>query len=452
MMNKQNLATTYNPYLKQKGNTMNDCYNVPNLMPFELAKSTLLTNVNTITENELIAIQDADQRILAKPVTSPIQVPAHNNSAMDGYAIRDDSLQADLTESPTPLSQFKLIGTSMAGSPYKNKLGGNELNNGECIRIMTGAVVPNSANAVVMQENVNSQINPETQDQQITLLHPTKHQANIRFAGEDIQQGHVLFDTGYCLKAVDIGLLSSLGLSKIDVFRKLKVAVLSTGDELKMPGQPLQEGDIYESNSQILIAMLQRLNMSVIPLGIIKDDKTAITNAFIKANREADVVISSGGVSVGDADYTKEVLSEIGTVDFWKVAIKPGKPFAFGKLDNSVFFGLPGNPVSAAVTFHQLAVPALRYMAGANATANTQLNATTTSKINKKAGRMDFQRGVMSVSEQGNLQVTPLPAQGSGILSSISRANCYIILAQENQGHQAGDIVTIELFDSIISS
>lgn len=425
---------------------MTTCDNAPDLMPFELAKSTLLSNVNKITQTELIDIQDADLRIIAHPVTSPSNVPAFNNSAMDGYAIRDDSLSSDTPAIPfssdnnTLLTQFKLVGTSMAGTPYKGCL-----NHGECIRIMTGAVVPQNANSVVMQENVD-----KTSNTLITLLQSTNYQSNIRFAGEDIQENQTLFEIGHKLNAIDIGLLSSLGLSKIRVFKKLKVAVFSTGDELKMPGEVLNEGEIYESNSQVLVAMLTRLNVSVINLGIIKDDKQAIINAFVKADQEADVVITSGGVSVGDADYTKEVLSEIGHIGFWKVAIKPGKPFAFGTLKNSVFFGLPGNPVSAAVTFHQLALPALRYMSGSLTITNTRLNATTTNTIKKRAGRMDFQRGIMSVSEQGNIQVTPLPAQGSGILSSISKANCYIILEQDNQGHQVGDTVKIELFDSII--
>ena len=419
---------------------MTTCYNVPNLMPFELAKSTLLSNIKKITETESILIQNADNRILAKVITSPLNVPAFNNSAMDGYAIRDDALSDKNVTSP-PFTQFKLVGTSLAGTPFKG-----ELNNGECIRIMTGAVVPQSANSVVMQENVDA-----NSDVLITLLHPAKLHSNIRIAGEDILQGHTLFNAGHKLNAIDIGILSSLGLTTVNVYRKLKVAVFSTGDELKMPGETLQQGDIYESNSQVLVAMLQRLNVDVISLGIIEDDRKAIADAFIKADELADVVITSGGVSVGDADYTKDVLNDIGDIGFWKVAIKPGKPFAFGTLPNSVFFGLPGNPVSAVVTFHQLAVPALRYMSGGNQIPSIKLNAVTTHSIKKKAGRMDFQRGIMAVNPKGDLQVTPLSAQGSGILSSISRANCYIILAQDNQGHQAGETVSIELFDSILS-
>lgn len=405
-------------------------------MPFEQAKQTLLDSVPKVTEIETINIEDADNRVLATDITSPLNVPAHNNSAMDGYALRDDSLSADTEH----LSQFKLIGSAFAGAPFDG-----QLKNGECIRIMTGAVVPASANTVVMQENVEVSANDE-----ITLTQATKVNNNIRFAGEDIEQGQIVFTAGYKLKAVDIGLLASLGLPQVEVLRKLKVAVFSTGDELKLPGQSLNKGDIYESNSQVLVAMLRRLDVDVIPMGIIPDDLTAIEGAFTQADLQADAVISSGGVSVGEADYTKAVLDKLGNVDFWKVSMKPGKPFAFGQLANSVFFGLPGNPVSAAVTFQQLALPALIAMSGTDVEDNKRIPAIATEQIRKRPGRMDFQRGIASINNNGQLVVTPLSAQGSGILSSISKANCYIILAPENAGHFAGETVSIELFDNII--
>lgn len=418
---------------------MADCCSAPGLMPFEQAKEKLLNSVPTVTETELVNIEDADGRVLASDITSPLNVPAHNNSAMDGYALRDDSLHKDSEH----LSEFTLIGTAFAGEPFVG-----ELENGQCIRIMTGAVVPSSANTVVMQENVANIEN--TEGKTIVLTQPTKLNNNIRFAGEDIKEGESVFSVGYSLKAVDIGLLASLGLPQVEVLRKLKVAVFSTGDELKKPGQALTKGDIYESNSQVIIAMLQRLGVEVIPMGIISDDLTAIEAAFIKADQAADAVISSGGVSVGEADYTKDVLDKLGNVDFWKVAMKPGKPFAYGNLPNSVFFGLPGNPVSATVTLHQLALPALIKMSGAEVTDNTRMSATITGKVKKKPGRMDFQRGVTSINEDGSLQVAPLSAQGSGILSSISRANCYIVLSKDSAGHEAGEKVSVELFDHLI--
>ncbi len=418
---------------------MADCCSAPGLMPFEQAKKTLLDSVPKVTDTERVNIENADQRVLSADVTSPLNVPAHNNSAMDGYALRDDMLNTDQSN----LTEFTLIGSAFAGSPFAG-----ELEHGQCIRIMTGAVVPDSANAVIMQENVERIENDVNKT--IFLTQPTKLNSNIRFAGEDIKQDQAVFKAGHVLKAVDIGLLASLGLPQVEVYRKLKVAVFSTGDELKLPGQPLSTGDIYESNSQVLVAMLNRMAVEVIPMGIIPDSLEAITEAFTKADLSADAVISSGGVSVGEADYTKEVLDNLGQVDFWKVAMKPGKPFAYGKLPNSVFFGLPGNPVSATVTFHQLALPALRAMSGSPAVQAKKVIAVVTDKVKKKPGRMDFQRGVATLNEQGQMQVTPLSAQGSGILSSISKANCYIILEQDNAGHSAGDSVTIELFDHII--
>ena len=418
---------------------MADCCSAPGLMPFEQAKKTLLDSVPKVTDTERVNIENADQRVLSADVTSPLNVPAHNNSAMDGYALRDDTLSTDHSN----LTEFTLIGSAFAGSPFAG-----ELEHGQCIRIMTGAVVPDSANAVIMQENVEKIENEVNKT--IFLTQPTKLNSNIRFAGEDIKQDQAVFEAGHVLKAVDIGLLASLGLPQVEVYRKLKVAVFSTGDELKLPGQPLSTGDIYESNSQVLVAMLNRMGVEVIPMGIIPDSLEAITEAFTKADLSADAVISSGGVSVGEADYTKEVLDNLGQVDFWKVAMKPGKPFAYGKLPNSVFFGLPGNPVSATVTFHQLALPALAAMSGSPAVQTKKVIAVVTDKVKKKPGRMDFQRGVATLNEQGQMQVTPLSAQGSGILSSISKANCYIILEQDNAGHSAGDSVTIELFDHII--
>jgi molybdopterin molybdotransferase len=408
-------------------------------MPFEQAKQNLINSVPKVTETELVAIEAADQRTLSVDVISPLNVPAHNNSAMDGYALRDDTL----SDEGANLTEFTLIGSAFAGAPFSGSL-----EHGQCIRIMTGAVVPDSANTVIMQENV-AKIENEP-GAKITLTQATKINSNIRFAGEDIKQNQAIFQAGHVIKAVDIGLLASLGLAQVEVYRKLKVAVFSTGDELKLPGQPLSTGDIYESNSQVLVAMLNRMGVEVLPMGIIPDSLEAITEAFKTADQSADAVISSGGVSVGEADYTKEVLDELGQVDFWKVAMKPGKPFAYGQLPNSVFFGLPGNPVSATVTFHQLALPALKAMSNHQVSQTNRLAATITDKVKKRPGRMDFQRGIAKVNELGQMQVTPLSAQGSGILSSISKANCYIVLDRDNAGHEAGEQVSIELFDHII--
>lgn len=415
---------------------MVDCCNAPGLMPMALAKQKLLASITAVTDIEFIPLIECDQRINAHEILSPVNVPAHNNSAMDGYAICVD-YETNIPKNAG--KSFEIVGTAMAGKPFTGSL-----KQGQCIRIMTGAVVPDSANAVEMQENVT------VNDNKISLSQTTPINNHIRLAGEDISKNQIVFAVGHKFSSIDIGLLASLGVAKIAVWRKPKIAVFSTGDELKSVGETLNFGDIYESNRYTLIAMLKRLNVDIIDLGIIEDDKTKITRAFESANKQADAVVSSGGVSVGDADYTKEVLDELGNIEFWKVAMKPGKPFAFGQLPNSVFFGLPGNPVSAAVTFHQLAIPAIKKMSGQNQIHPLRINAKTTKKVNKRAGRMDYQRGIAE-TEDGVLSVTPLSHQGSGVLSSMSSANCYIVLPQEHQGCEAGEIVEIELFDNIIN-
>lgn len=415
---------------------MADCCSAPGLMPVNQALTHLLSSVNTVPDVESIPLELADGRILAQPVTSILNVPAFNNSAMDGYAIRADELSTDLQTSQT---EFELVGKALAGQPFDG-----ELQNGQCIRIMTGAVAPDSANAVAMQENTKAE------GVRITLCQNHKLNENIRFAGEDMKQGQAVFDAGHKITSVDIGLLASLGVPEVLVYRKLRVALFSTGDELKLPGEPLATGDIYDSNRHSIKAMLKRMNVEVIDMGIIRDDKNAIINAFLTADTEADAVISSGGVSVGEADYTKEVLDELGDIEFWKVAMKPGKPFAFGNLPNSVFFGLPGNPVSATVTFHVLAVPTLVKMMGTSYQTPLSLPAKTLAKIKKRPGRMDFQRGIAQIDEQGQLTVMPLSAQGSGILSSMSRANCYIVLAQDDGGKNPDNMVSIQMFDAIV--
>ena len=415
---------------------MIDCCSAPGLMPLAEAKTKLLEKISVIEATEQVAISACSQRVNASTVVSPINVPAHNNSAMDGYAFNADFNNSELVDAG---QIFELVGCAMAGQPFTGIL-----ESGQCIRIMTGAVVPDTANVVEMQENVL------VTDTQVTLNQPIKIGNHIRRAGEDIAINQTVFEPGQLLNAADIGLLASLGIAEVTVIRKPKIAIFSTGDELKAAGQPLSLGDIYESNSHVIIAMLEKMNVEIIDFGIIPDDYNQIKQTFIEADSLADAVISSGGVSVGDADYTKDVLEELGKIDFWKIAIKPGKPFAFGELPNSVFFGLPGNPVSATVTFHVLAVQALKKMMGTDFSDPMLLPAITTSKVKKRAGRIDFQRGIVGINADGVLTVSPLSQQGSGILSSISQANCYIVLPQEHQGCDEGETVYIQLFDQII--
>ncbi|NQZ86701.1 MAG: molybdopterin molybdotransferase MoeA [Colwellia sp.] len=410
---------------------MVDCCSAPGLLPFEQAMEKMLSAIKPICETEFIPLSKALNRVLASNISSPLNVPPHNNSAMDGYAFSLASLQKTNT--------LTMVGRSMAGEPFQGKC-----NLGECIRIMTGAKLPNCCDTVEMQENC------QTNEQNITFLEDREFNDNIRFSGEDIAINQQVFAIGRKLSAIDIGVLASLGVPTIEVFRKITVAVLATGDELKSPGEKLNEGDIFESNSYALIAMLTKLNVTVINFGIIADDEQAIRDAFEQADQQADVVISSGGVSVGDADYTKLVLEQLGEIGFWKIAMKPGKPFAFGKLPNSYFFGLPGNPVSALVTAHQLAVPALLKLQHAQPRNKPLLKVKTATPLNKRPGRMDFQRAILSTNEQGEMIVTSTGSQGSGVLTSMSTANCYIILPASQGKVSANEIVNVQLFDDVI--
>ena len=378
---------------------MSDCCSAPGLLPFEQALQNMLSQLTPDTETVNIAIEQAMNAVLAQNISSPLNVPNHDNSAMDGYAFALKSFHQSKT--------LTLVGRSMAGAPYTG-----ECKLGECVRIMTGAKMPSCCDSVEMQENV------QVTGDDITFLNEKQFGSNVRKAGEDIQLGQKVLPKGHKISAVDIGILASLGISEVCVYRKLTVALIATGDELKLPGQALNSGDIYETNSFVLRGMLEKLAVEIIDFGVIKDDFEAIKAAFVSADNQADAVISSGGVSVGDADYTKTVLDDLGEIGFWKIAMKPGKPFAFGKLPNSVFFGLPGNPVSALVTFHQLALVALTKMQNAQPLKRTILKVKCTNDLRKSPGRMDFQRGILSVNEQGESVVSSTGSQGSGILSS----------------------------------
>tara|TARA_R110001583_G_scaffold172646_1_gene326423 strand:+ start:12830 stop:14065 length:1236 start_codon:yes stop_codon:yes gene_type:complete len=410
---------------------MSDCCSAPGLLPFECALENMLSQITPVTETLTLPITQALNYVLAQDIASPLNVPNHDNSAMDGYAFAIESFQQSKV--------LTLVGRSMAGAPFQG-----ECKLGECIRIMTGAKMPACCDSVEMQENV------QADDEKITFLQKKTFGSHVRNAGEDIQLGQQVFNKGQKLSAVNIGILASLGISEVNVYRKVKVALIATGDELKLPGQALRTGDIYESNSFVLRGMLDKLHIDVIDFGVIEDDFDAIKAAFVSADKQADAVISSGGVSVGDADYTKTVLDDLGEIGFWKIAMKPGKPFAFGKLPNSVFFGLPGNPVSALVTFHQLGIVALTKMQNAESLKRTNLQVKCVSDLNKSSGRLDFQRGVLSVNEQGENVVESTGSQGSGILSSLARANCFIVLSSEQGKVKAGEMVTVQLFDQFI--
>lgn len=400
----------------------------PGLLPIEEALARICTQLTPVQETETITLHSALDRVLASPIAAPINVPAGDNSAMDGYALRAQDCTGTLA----------VIGQSLAGHPFAG-----EITAGQAVRIMTGALVPAGADTVVMQENVQRDGN------KITLTQTPDPDENIRRTGEDIGLGTQVLAAGRRLSALDIGLLASLGLAQVTVVRRLRIAILTTGDELLLAGAAPETGKIYDSNRPLLAALLTRLPVELMDLGVIDDDMNALRRAFIKAMEWADVTLSTGGVSVGDADYTKDVLAELGEIDFWKIAMKPGKPFAFGRLGRGWFFGLPGNPVSTAVTYHQLVVPGLRYLAGETLTPQQTLSAVAGQALKKQPGRTDFQRGILS-NKNGIITVVSAGLQSSGVLSAMAKANCYICLEAERGSVAAGEVVNVILFDEFI--
>ena len=405
----------------------------PSSMDAEIAQQHILNSVTSISEIETVAVRDALHRIVAKEIQSTINVPGHTNSAMDGYAIRSEDIPKHDTKT------FTMIGTSWAGRPFDKTIQQNE-----CARIMTGAAMPKGTDTVVMQEHV--QVN----EKKITIDANQQANQNVRQAGEDIGKGDTVFTSGKFLHPADIGLIASLGVGEVTVFRKLRVAFFSTGDELVSIGTPLKEGQIYDSNRYTLWSMLTRLNVEIIDLGVVKDTREAVEQAFIDASQQADVVITSGGVSVGDADFVKETLEKLGEVNFWKVAMKPGRPLAFGKVNNAYFFGLPGNPVSVMVTFYIFVQAALEKLMGQPPHQRLRITAKSASKLRKRAGRVEYQRGIYSIDENGQYIVEKTGAQGSGILRSMSDGNCFMFLPLESEGIEHGDEVEIWPFDSFI--
>lgn len=408
---------------------MNNC-DKPVLMPLEVAIERILAQCSSVTEYHSLGLFEALGRVLAQDISSPINVPPADNSAMDGYALCSEYLQDTDT--------LEQVGTSMAGKPYEG-----HLNAGQCIRIMTGAIIPKGADAVVMQEQT------EKHYAKVRFLKTPKPGNSIRLAGEDIAVDSCILKKGHTLKPADLALLASIGVSQVKVIRKIKVGLIATGDELTAPGEPLIEGAIYESNRIALQALLSTLQCEVIDFGIVEDKMNVLTSTFDDAATQCDLVISCGGVSVGDADLVKDVLALRGQVDFWKVAIKPGKPFAFGKIQQSLFCGLPGNPVSSYVTFQQLVLPLINKLSGKPQTAKIILTAQTVADIKKRAGRADFQRAVFYNDEQGKLVVEPNKKQGSGVMSSIAYSNCYILLEQEQSDIKKGESVRIQPFELI---
>lgn len=402
----------------------------------EQARSKILDNITPIIGGEKISIKASLGRVLAEDIHSPLAVPGHNNSAMDGYAL----IGADLPNDNDGFKPYQLIGTALAGSPFTDTCVA-----GQAVRIMTGAMIPAGCDTVVMQEHV--EVVDET-----TVKIGSEHQVgqNVRHAGEDIEKGALVLSKGRRITAADLGLLASLGIGEVKIVRRPRIAFFSTGDELRSVGETLGQGDIYDSNRYTLYGMLKRLDVDILDMGIIKDDPNALRAAFEEASAMADVIITSGGVSVGEADYVKNILEEMGNISFWKVGMKPGRPLTVGNINKAHFFGLPGNPVSVMVTFYQFVQPAIHYLASGFAQYPVTLNATCASALSKRAGRFEFQRGIYEQGDEGELLVTKTGNQGSGVLSSMSYANCFILLPVETTRVEPGERIQIQPFGGFI--
>ena len=404
-----------------------------------VAQQIILDHASPIHDTTVLPLKQALGRVLAVDVISPINVPAHDNSAMDGYALRS----ADLA-SAEPVT-LKVAGRALAGHAYAG-----QVHAGECVRIMTGAVIPKGCDCVLPQEAVLSATDAEA----VLPAASAKAGDNLRRAGEDLALGQIALPQGRLLTPADIGLLASLGMAEVAVFRKLRVAYFSTGDELRSVGQPLDEGSVYDSNRYTLHGMLMRLGCEPVDMGVIRDDPASIEAALRDGCQQADAVITSGGVSAGDADHTRRMMDKLGDVAFWKLAMRPGRPLAFGKLDIggkcAPLFGLPGNPVAVMVSFYFFVRPALLRMMGAAPAALPVIRARSLNDIRKKSGRTEYQRGIASTDSDGQLSVRVTGAQGSGILSSMSEANCMIILSDSQTSIQTGDRVNVLMFDGLI--
>lgn len=393
----------------------------------DAALARICGSLAPLAEIEHVPLEAALSRILAEDVLAPFDLPPFPSSAMDGYALRREDL---LYEGETKLD---VIGTSFAGRPFFGRLAP-----GQCVRIFTGAAIPEGADAVAIQEDA-------IRERDTVRLHRTlSPQANIRPAGDEIRGGELMLRRGQRLGPAELGLLASAGFPTVPASRLLRVAFFSTGDELRGIGERLEYGQIHDSNRYMLRGLLSDPAIDILDLGVAPDDPVAIRAFLLDASQRADVILTSGGVSVGEADFVTGCLAKVGKVDFWKVAIKPGKPFAFGRVGPAWFFGLPGNPVAVMVTFRQLVRPALSLLIGTEPKPPLRLKATCLTLLRKAPGRMEFQRGIYAPDGAGGLSVSGFQGQGSHQLLGVSRANCFIVLPESNAGVKPGDAVEIE--------
>ncbi|EKF9826469.1 bifunctional molybdopterin-guanine dinucleotide biosynthesis adaptor protein MobB/molybdopterin molybdotransferase MoeA [Vibrio cholerae] len=396
----------------------------PAFLSVEQGREKILSLISPLAETESVAIQECYQRVLAREVFSPNNVPAYRNSAMDGYALRSDDLERD---------SYRVVAEVLAGSHYPKTV-----ERGEAVKIMTGAPMPLGADTVVMREQA-------TQNGELVSFAGAKIKAgqNVRQAGEDLAQGQAVFSIGQRVLSPEMGMLASLGFAHADAFRSLKVAIFSTGDEVQAPGGDIEPNSIFDSNRFTLTGLLKQLGCQVIDLGIIEDDEAKMMQVLEQAAKQADVVITSGGVSVGDADFIKSALEKLGQIDFWRINMRPGRPLAFGQIAGTPFFGLPGNPVAVMVSFINFVEPALRKMQGEQGWQPLKVNAIALEDLRSRQGRTEFSRGVYAFNAQGQLTVRTTGKQGSGILRSMSEANCLIEIAPAIDTVKVGESVTI---------
>jgi molybdopterin molybdotransferase len=402
----------------------------PEALRVDRAREAIRACMPPLRKTEAVAVRKALGRVLAEAIVPRINVPAHDNSAMDGYAVRFSDLDSPLLE----------IGTAFAGKPFEGRVGP-----GECVRVMTGAVMPKGADTVVIQEIV------KRDEVHKTIIFPEgqKRGQNVRYAGEDLKTGVAVLQAGKSLTPADIGLIASLGIARVKVRRRLRVAFFSTGDELTSIGKKLKKGKIYDSNRYTLHGMLERLGVEILDLGVIRDQPALLKKAFQKAAKRADVVITTGGVSVGEADFIKQLMAELGEVLFWKIAMRPGRPMAFGRIGKAFLFGLPGNPVAVMVTFYQFVRDALLHLSGRTEGLDVPLlTATSLENLRKVPGRTEFQRGIV-FQQDGRWMVRITGQQGSGVLRSMSEANCFIVLEHDRGSVQAGEPVSVQLFEGL---
>ena len=399
----------------------------PDALHVEKAREAMKACITPIAGAEQVPVRSALGRVLAEEIVPSINVPAHDNSAMDGYAVRFADIEKPLTE----------IGTALAGKPFSGTVGA-----GQCVRIMTGAVMPAGADTVVIQEVVKREGN------RITVPPGQKRAQNVRYAGEDLKIGVPVLAPGKYLRPAELGLIASLGLGEVEVRRKLRVAFFSTGDELQSTGTKLKEGEVYDSNRYTLHGMLSRLGVEIEDLGVVRDDPKALEAALQRAAK-ADAVITTGGVSVGEADFIRALMAKLGEVLFWKIAMRPGRPMAFGRIGNAWLFGLPGNPVAVMVTFYQFVRDALLHLSGRNDDyAIALLRATAAENLRKVPGRTEYQRGVL-YRDGGEWKVRITGQQGSGVLRSMAEANCFIVLEHERGAVKAGEPVSVQLMEGL---